>query len=41
MTAALTDRADRRAVLQLFAESLDQPDAELLQQLLAKSRRHR
>jgi predicted transcriptional regulator len=39
MTAALTDRTDRRAVLQLFAESLDQSDAELLQQLLAESRR--
>jgi predicted transcriptional regulator len=29
------------AVLQLFAESLDRSDAELLRQLLAESRRHR
>jgi predicted transcriptional regulator len=41
MTEALADRADRHAVLQLFAESLDKSDVELLQQLLAKSRRHR
>ena len=35
MKEALADRADRHAVLQLFAESLDQSDADLLRQLLA------
>jgi len=35
MKQALADRADRHAVLQLFAESLDQSDADLLRRLLA------
>jgi predicted transcriptional regulator len=35
MKAALADRADRHAVLQLFAESLDRSDADLLRRLLA------
>jgi predicted transcriptional regulator len=34
MREALADRADRRAVRQLFAESLDPSDADLLRQLL-------
>jgi len=35
MRAALADRADRHTVLQLFAESLDPSDADLLRRLLA------
>jgi len=35
MRAALADRPDRQAVLQLFAASLDESDAALLRQLLA------
>jgi predicted transcriptional regulator len=41
MTEALAERTDRHAVLQLFAESLDRSDAELLRQLLAESGRRR
>jgi predicted transcriptional regulator len=39
MQEALADRADRHAVLQLFAESLDRSDAELLRRLLADPER--
>ncbi|MEU4244850.1 BlaI/MecI/CopY family transcriptional regulator [Actinoplanes sp. NPDC026619] len=35
MQAALADRPDRQAVLQLFAASLDKSDVDLLRQLLA------
>jgi predicted transcriptional regulator len=35
MRAALADRSDRQAVLQLFAASLDDSDAALLLRLLA------
>jgi predicted transcriptional regulator len=41
MTAALAQRADRHAVLQQFAASLDESDAALLRKLLAESGRHR
>ena|SRR5690349_9028903 len=41
MQDALTDRADRHAVLQLFAASLDESDAELLRQLLDDADRQR
>lgn len=42
MKEALADRVDRQAVLQLFAESLDQSDADLLRRLLAGAEpRHR
>jgi len=37
MRAALTHRADRHAVLQLFAASLDDSDAAMLRQLLIDS----
>jgi predicted transcriptional regulator len=39
MQAALADRADRQAVLQLFAASLDDSDAALLRRLLADGER--
>jgi predicted transcriptional regulator len=39
MRAALSDRPDRQAVLQQFAASLDQADADTLRQLLARARR--
>ena len=35
MRAALAERSDRRAVLQLFAASLDESDAATLRQFLA------
>ncbi|MFI7597440.1 BlaI/MecI/CopY family transcriptional regulator [Actinoplanes sp. NPDC049681] len=38
MRAALGDRADRHAVLQRFAASLDESDAEVLRQLLGERR---
>lgn len=41
MQNALADRADRHAVLQLFAASLDDSDAELLRRLLADTDRQR
>jgi predicted transcriptional regulator len=41
MTAALAQRADRHAVLQQFAASLDESDAALLRELLAQSGRRR
>jgi predicted transcriptional regulator len=41
MQNALADRADRHAVLQLFAASLDDSDAELLRELLADTDRQR
>jgi len=41
MKDALADRADRHAVLQLFAESLDQSDADLLRRLLAGAEQRR
>jgi predicted transcriptional regulator len=41
MRAALADRADRHAVLQQFAASLDESDAAVLRQLLAKTQRRR
>jgi predicted transcriptional regulator len=41
MRAALADRADRHAVLQQFAATLDEADADLLRQVLAKGRRQR
>jgi len=41
MQAALDDRADRHAVLQLFAASLDDSDAALLRRVLADSERRR
>jgi predicted transcriptional regulator len=41
MTAALAQRADRHAVLQQFAASLDESDAALLRKLLAESGRRR
>ena len=39
MRAALANRADRHAVLQQFAATLDETDAELLRQALAETRR--
>lgn len=41
MRAALADRADRHAVLQQFAASLDESDAEVLRQLLSDARGER
>ncbi|GAA2484856.1 BlaI/MecI/CopY family transcriptional regulator [Winogradskya humida] len=41
MRAALADRADRHAVLQQFAASLDDSDAKVLRQLLADAERRR
>jgi predicted transcriptional regulator len=41
MRAALADRADRQAVLQQFAATLDEADADLLRRVLAKGRRRR
>ncbi|MFI5897531.1 BlaI/MecI/CopY family transcriptional regulator [Actinoplanes sp. NPDC051513] len=37
MREALTDRADRQAVLQLFAASLDETDAALLRHYLTRT----
>jgi predicted transcriptional regulator len=37
MREALTDRADRQAVLQLFAASLEETDATLLRHFLAET----
>ncbi|MBM2619395.1 BlaI/MecI/CopY family transcriptional regulator [Actinoplanes sp. LDG1-06] len=37
MRAALANRPDRHAVLQRFAASLDESDAEVLRQLLAET----
>jgi len=39
MRAALADRPDRQAVLQQFAASLDEADAEALRQVLSDTRR--
>ena len=39
MRAALTNRPDRHAVLQRFAASLDESDAEVLRRLLDTERR--
>jgi predicted transcriptional regulator len=39
MRAALAGRADRHAVLQRFAATLDDADADLLRQVLAETRR--
>jgi predicted transcriptional regulator len=41
MRAALADRPDRQAVLQQFAASLDDSDAEVLRRLLAATGRKR
>jgi len=41
MRAALADRPDRHAVLQQFAASLDESDAEVLRHLLADTERKR
>jgi predicted transcriptional regulator len=41
MKAALADRADRHAVLQQFAATLDDDDADLLRQVLADTDRQR
>jgi predicted transcriptional regulator len=41
MRAALADRQDRQAVLQQFAASLDDDDADALRNLLAASQRRR
>lgn len=41
MRAALADRADRHAVLQLFAASLDESDAAVLRGLLAGTEQRR
>jgi predicted transcriptional regulator len=41
MRAALADRADHRAVLQQFAATLDDADADLLRQVLAETHRRR
>jgi predicted transcriptional regulator len=41
MKAALADRADRHAVLQQFAATLDDADADLLREVLGESRRQR
>lgn len=41
MRAALGDRADRQAVLQQFAASLDDSDAATLRQLLSAAQRRR
>jgi predicted transcriptional regulator len=41
MRAALADRPDRHAVLQQFAATLDEADADLLRQVLAETRRSR
>jgi predicted transcriptional regulator len=41
MKAALGDRVDRRAVLQQFAATLDDADADLLRQVLAEGHRRR
>jgi predicted transcriptional regulator len=41
MRAALSNRPDRQAVLQQFAASLDEADADTLRQLLAQARRRR
>jgi predicted transcriptional regulator len=41
MRAALADRPDRLAVLQQFAASLDQADADALRDLLGATRPHR
>jgi predicted transcriptional regulator len=41
MRATLTDRADRRAVLQQFAASLDEADANTLRRLLSAAQRRR
>ncbi len=41
MKETLADRPDRHTVLQLFAESLDRSDAELLSRLLAGAERRR
>ena len=41
MRAALSDRPDRQAVLQQFAASLDESDADTLQHLLTQARRRR
>jgi predicted transcriptional regulator len=41
MRAALADRADRHAVLQQFAATLDDADADLLREVLGESRRQR
>ena len=39
MRAALADRPDRHAVLQQFAASLDESDADVLRRLLAETER--
>jgi predicted transcriptional regulator len=41
MQAALANRADRHAVLQQFAATLDEADADLLRQLLSHTHRQR
>jgi predicted transcriptional regulator len=41
MRAALADRPDRHAVLQQFAASLDDSDADVLRRLLAEAERKR
>ena len=41
MRVALTDRADRHAVLQQFAASLDESDAAVLRKLLADAQKRR
>jgi predicted transcriptional regulator len=41
MRAALANRPDRHAVLQRFAASLDESDADLLRQLLGEAERKR
>ena len=41
MRAALADRADRHAVLQQFAASLDESDAAVLRELLSGTERKR
>jgi predicted transcriptional regulator len=41
MQAALANRADRHAVLQQFAATLDEADADLLRQLLSDTHRQR
>ena len=41
MQAALANRSDRQAVLQQFAATLDEADADLLRQLLSDTHRQR
>jgi hypothetical protein len=41
MQAALANRSDRQAVLQQFAATLDEADADLLRQLLSDTYRQR